>query len=213
MSDRLPETPSQTAGPYVHIGCTPNHAEIFGVWDADLGVALVDDETAGERITVTGRVLDGTGTPLSDAMVEIWQADAAGLYPSPAETRGAADPHFTGWGRQPTSMTDGTFTFRTVKPGPVPWSIREPADGSQGRMQAPHISFFIAARGINVGLNTRMYFGDEAAANEADPLLSRIEHRVRVPTLISHVENVDGEAVHRFDIRLQGERETIFLAI
>ena len=207
--ERLPETPSQTAGPYVHIGCTPNHAEIFGVWDADLGVALVDDETQGQRITVTGRVLDGTGTALRDAMVEIWQADAAGLHPSPAETQGTADPHFKGWGRQPTSMTHGTFTFRTIKPGPVPWNIGRP----DGMMQAPHISFFIAARGINVGLNTRMYFGDEREANESDPLLSRIEHRVRVPTLISSVERADGEVVHRFDIRLQGERETIFLAI
>ena len=203
--DRLPETPSQTAGPYVHIGCTPNHAEIFGVWDADLGVGLVDDDTRGERVTVTGRVLDGTGTPLRDAMVEIWQADAAGLYPSPAETRGQADPHFAGWGRQPTSMTDGTFTFRTVRPGRVPWRIDRP----DGPLQAPHISFFIVARGINVGLNTRMYFGDEEAANAEDPLLARIEHRSRVATLISAVDG----ATHRFDIRLQGENETIFLAI
>ena len=201
----LPETPSQTAGPYVHIGCTPNHAEIFGVWDADLGVSLVDDETKGERVTVTGRVLDGTGTVLRDAMVEIWQADADGLHPSPAETGGRADPHFRGWGRQPTSMTDGTFTFRTIKPGRVPWRLSK----RDGPLQAPHISFFIVARGINVGLNTRMYFGDEEAANAKDPLLSHLEHQVRVPTLISRVDG----STHRFDIHLQGERETIFLAI
>lgn len=213
---RLPETPSQTAGPYVHIGCTPNHAEIFGVWDADLGVDLVGAEAAGERVTVTGRVLDGTGTPLRDAMVEIWQADAAGLYPSPAEARGQADPHFRGWARQPTGMSDGTFTFHTLKPGRVPWRLGRdaPLQAQHMPLQAPHISFFVVARGINVGLNTRMYFGDEGAANDEDPLLARLEHRGRVATLVSQVEAADDHGpVHRFDIHLQGERETVFLAI
>ena len=199
--NRLKESPSQTAGPYVHIGLTPNFAEIGGVYPDDLGTSMVNDKTRGERIVVTGRVLDGTGTPLKDALVEIWQADAGGLYNSPSEVRGSADPNFTGWGRCPSDMTTGEFRFETVKPGRVPFP--------DGRMQAPHITWWIVARGINIGLQTRMYFPDEEAANAEDPILGRIEHRVRVPTLIA--EKVDGG--YRFDIHLQGEKETVFFDI
>ena len=199
--NRLKESASQTAGPYVHIGLTPNFAEITGVYSEDLGTVMVNDKTKGDRITVTGRVLDGTGTPLKDALIEIWQADSTGLYNSPSELRGAADPNFTGWGRCPTDMDTGEFRFETVKPGPVPFK--------GGRTQAPHITFWIVARGINIGLHTRMYFPDEETANAQDPLLGRIEHRVRVPTLIA--EKVEGG--YRFDIHLQGEKETVFLDI
>jgi protocatechuate 3,4-dioxygenase alpha subunit len=197
----LRETASQTAGPYVHIGLTPNFCDIGGVFDADLGRTMVDDQTRGERITVTGQVIDGTGMPIKDALLEIWQADAAGLYNSPSETRGSADLHFTGWGRCPTGMDDGKYSFETIKPGPVPYP--------DGRMQAPHITFWIVARGINIGLHTRMYFPEEEAANAADPLLGRIEHRFRVPTLIASREG----SSYSFDIRLQGENETVFLDI
>ncbi|MGR3572001.1 protocatechuate 3,4-dioxygenase subunit alpha [Brevirhabdus sp.] len=200
--DPLKETPSQTAGPYVHIGCTPNFAGITGVYAEDPGTRMTNDRTRGTRITVTGRVLDGTGTPLRDALVEIWQADADGLYPSPAERRGTADPNFTGWGRSPGDMQTGEFRFDTIKPGAVPFR--------DGRMMAPHIGFWIVARGINLGLHTRMYFPDEPAANAADPMLSSIEHQSRVPTLVARDE---GDGVYRFDIRLQGEDETIFLDI
>jgi protocatechuate 3,4-dioxygenase alpha subunit len=197
----LKETPSQTAGPYVHIGCTPNFAEISGVFEKDLGSGpLVNDKTRGERITIRGRVIDGTGTPLRDAMVEIWQADADGLYNSPAETRGEADPNFAGWGRCPCDMVTGEFVFHTVKPGRVPFRENDP------RPMAPHVLFWIVARGINIGLQTRMYFSDEDAANAEDPMLSRIEHRIRIPTLIG---KRDGDTV-TFDIHLQGEKETIF---
>ncbi len=199
--DRLRESPSQTAGPYVHIGLTPNFAEIEGVYPQDLGIAMVNESTRGQRITVTGRVLDGTGTPLRDALVEIWQADADGFYNSPSEVRGSADPNFTGWGRCPSDMNSGEFRFETVKPGRVPFP--------DGRMQAPHIVFWIVARGINIGLQTRMYFADEDKANAEDPILGRIEHRVRVPTLIA---SRDGDG-YRFDIHLQGEKETVFFDI
>lgn len=199
--DRLKETASQTAGPYVHIGLTPNFSGIGGVYPADLGTGMVNDKTRGERITVTGRVYDGAGTALKDCLVEIWQADADGLYNSPAEIRGSADPNFTGWGRCPADQETGEFRFETVKPGVVPFR--------DGRPMAPHITFWIVARGINLGLNTRMYFGDEAEANAADPILSRIEHQVRVPTLIAPREG----NTYRFDIRLQGEGETIFFDI
>lgn len=199
--DRLKETPSQTAGPYVHIGLTPNFADIAGVYPDDLGARMVNDKTRGERITIRGRVFDGTGTPLKDALLEIWQADADGLYNSPSELRGTADPNFTGWGRCPTDMDTGEFRFETIKPGRVPFP--------DGRLMAPHVSFWIVARGINLGLNTRMYFADEEEANAEDPVLARIEHRSRVPTLIAPREG----NTYTFDIHLQGEKETVFFDI
>ncbi|SIQ21154.1 protocatechuate 3,4-dioxygenase, alpha subunit [Rhizobium sp. RU33A] len=197
----LKESASQTAGPYVHIGLTPNFADIKGVYPVDLGTSMVNDNTRGERITITGRVIDGSGTPLKDALIEIWQADAEGIYNSPSETRGSADPNFTGWGRCPCDLSTGEYRFETIKPGRVPFR--------DGRLMAPHISFWIVARGINLGLNTRLYFGDEVAANAEDPILTRIEHRVRVPTLIAQR---DGSTYH-FDIHLQGEKETVFFDI
>lgn len=199
--NRLKESASQTAGPYVHIGLTPNFCGIGGVYDADLGSRLVGEKARGERITVRGRVIDGADTPLRDALVEIWQADADGLYNSPSETRGAADPAFAGWGRCATDMDGGEFVFETIKPGRVPFR--------DGRPMAPHITFWVVARGINIGLHTRMYFGDEEKANAEDPILQRIEHKVRVPTLIAPR---DGDT-YRFDIHLQGEKETIFFDI
>ncbi|MEK1886756.1 MAG: protocatechuate 3,4-dioxygenase subunit alpha [Phyllobacterium sp.] len=197
----LKETPSQTAGPYVHIGCTPNFCGIAGVYAADLGVAMVNDKTRGERITLRGRVFDGTATPLRDALIEIWQADSTGLYNSPSELRGAADANFTGWGRCPTDMETGEFAFETIKPGQVPFK--------DGRLMAPHISMWIVARGINIGLNTRVYFEDEKAANDQDPILMRIEHKNRIPTLIARREG----AAYHFDVHLQGEKETVFLDV
>ncbi len=197
----LKETPSQTAGPYVHIGLTPNFCDIGGVYQRDLGIAMVNDKTTGERITVTGRIFDGAGALVRDAVIEIWQADSAGLYNSPSEMRGAADPNFTGWGRCPTRAEDGFYSFKTVKPGKVPFK--------DGRRQAPHITFWIVARGINIGLHTRMYFPEEKEANEADPLLQRIEHRERVATLVAARDG----STYTFDIRLQGENETVFLDI
>lgn len=198
----LKESASQTAGPYVHIGCTPNFTGIHGVYDQDLGSgSMVTDQTRGERITIRGHVFDGAGTPLKDALVEIWQADADGFYNSPSETRGTADPNFFGWARCPGDMDTGEFVFETIKPGRVPFR--------DGRPMAPHVNFWIVARGINLGLNTRMYFSDEEQANGEDPILMRIEHRVRVPTLVGRR---DGNTV-TFDIHLQGDKETIFFDI
>ncbi|BDY15306.1 protocatechuate 3,4-dioxygenase subunit alpha [Sulfitobacter pontiacus] len=196
---QLKESPSQTAGPYVHIGCVPNFCDITGVYPEDLGARMVNAKTKGERITVKGTIYDGTGTPLKDALVEIWQADAAGLYPG-NDPRGAADPNFTGWGRQAGDYDTGEWQFDTIRPGAVPFP--------DGRMMAPHISLWIVARGINIGLNTRMYFPD--ADNSADPLLTRIEHQNRVATLIAEKET---DGVYRFDIYLQGEKETVFLDV
>ena len=197
----LKETPSQTAGPYVHIGLTPNFCDITGVYDTDLGTQMVNDKTLGDRITVSGRIFDGAGALVRDAVVEIWQADSAGLYNSPSEMRGTADPNFTGWGRCPTRGEDGVYSFETIKPGKVPFK--------DGRKMAPHITFWIVARGINIGLHTRMYFPEEQEANAGDPILSRIEHRERVATLIATRD----DAKLGFDIYLQGPKETVFLDI
>lgn len=200
-SDRMHETPSQTAGPYVHIGCTPNFTGI-GIFGRDPGATMKTGAVTGQEITIRGVVRDGTRSPLTDAMVEIWQADATGLFASRNEMRGSADPHFTGWGRCPCDMTTGEFFFETVKPGPVPWP--------DGRMQAPHITAWIVARGINIGLHTRIYFEDEPDANAADPILSGIAHKDRVKTLLARKI---GDGAYRFDIHLQGPDETVFFDI
>jgi len=199
--DRLRESASQTAGPYVHIGLTPNFSGIEGVYPHDLGATMVNDKTKGERITITGRVIDGGGSPLRDCLIEIWQADAAGLYSSPSETRGSADPNFTGWGRCPADGETGTFRFETIKPGRVPFR--------DGRPMAPHISVWIVARGINLGLHTRIYFSDEDAANAEDPVLARIDPRTRVATLVAARQG----STYSLDIHLQGEAETVFFDI
>lgn len=198
----LKETVSQTAGPYVHIGLTPNFVGINGIFEQDLGSGpLYNEKTAGERITIKGHVIDGIGAPIRDALVEIWQADAKGLYNSPSETGGKADPGFRGWGRCASHMDTGEFTFETIKPGRVFFK--------DGRLMAPHVTLWIVARGINLGLQTRMYFSDEADANAEDPVLARIEHRSRAQTLIGQREG----SVYHFDIHLQGEKETVFFDI
>ena len=202
---RLKESPSQTAGPYVHIGTTPNHIGLGKVYPADLGAQPVAAEVRGERIILTGRVFDGAGSVLKDALIEIWQADAAGLYPGRGEHRGAADPHFPGWFRQPVDGATGVYRFETIRPGAVPFF--------DGRTMAPHVTFWIVARGINIGLQTRLYFGDEPEANAADPLLGRIEQRQRVATLIATPGEENGVKLYTFDIYLQGDKETVFLDI
>ena len=199
------ESPSQTAGPYVHIGCMPNHCGIAGVYPNDLGAAMLGPGANGERIVVRGHIYDGGGAPLKDAMIEIWQADAAGLYNSPWERRGKADPEFTGFGRQATDGSHGEYRFETIKPGRVPFT--------DGRPMAPHITFWITARGINIGLHTRMYFADEAQANMECPVLMRVEHRQRAPTLFAAREPGGENVAYRFDIYLQGDRKTIFFDI
>lgn len=196
----LKESPSQTAGPYVHIGCVPNACGISGVYDSDLGSNMVNEQTKGERITVTGAVFDGTGTPLRDALVEIWQADADGLYAN-GDPRGSGDPDFAGWGRAAADHDTGVWTFETIRPGVVPFP--------DGRRMAPHISFWIVARGINIGLQTRMYFPNDPMLAD-DPWLTRIEHQNRVHTLIAKEKT---PTTFQFDIHLQGPDETVFFDV
>ena len=201
----LHETPSQTGGPYVHIGLLPQQANIK-VFENNFNNQLVQENTLGERIRLEGQVFDGLGLPLRDVLIEIWQADANGVYPSTADIQDkVVDPNFLGWGRTGADFETGFWSFNTVKPGAVP--------GRKGTTQAPHIALIIFARGINIGLNTRVYFEDEAEANAQDPVLKGIEWAPRRQTLIAKREERDGEVVYRFDIRIQGEDETVFLDI
>ena len=201
----LKETASQTAGPYVHIGLIP-HMAGFDIFQNNFSNVLAGAATRGERITIEGRVLDGTRTPVRDALVEIWQANADGRYNHPADRqKKAVDPDFRGWGRTGAEFKTGLYTFDTIKPGPV--------IGRHTRMMAPHINVWIVSRGINIGLHTRMYFSDETEANAADPVLNLIEQEDRRATLIAKRTMRDGKVVYLFDIVLQGEDETIFFDV
>ena len=199
----LKETPSQTAGPYVHIGLAPGAAG-FDIYKQELGWDIAGPNAAGERIRVEGLVIDGTGSPVKDVLLEAWQADANGVY-AHGESPGEVEEGFRGWGRVITDFDTGEWGFDTVKPGSVP--------GRYGSTQAPHINLWIVARGINIGLNTRLYFEDEADANAADPVLNLIEWERRRATRIAKRTERDGQTVYRFDIRLQGEEETVFFDI
>lgn len=197
----LKETASQTAGPYVHIGLLPQLAG-FEIFEKNFGNPAVTPETKGERIVIEGRVIDGSGTPVRDVALETWQADADGHYWHSGED---CQTSFMGWGRSGCDFQTGVFRIETIKPGK--------AMGRQGRLMAPHISFWIVARGINLGLNTRMYFADEPDANAADPVLNLIEQEVRRQTLLAERRDRAGEVVYNFDIHLQGDQETVFFDI
>ena len=182
-------TPSQTVGPFFHYGLIrPGQTEIAPA------------DVPGQRITVEGRVLDGDGQPVPDAMIEVWQADAEGRFAHPRDPQGrGANASFTGHGRAPTDPS-GTWRFTTVKPGPVP----HPAGGQQ----APHLTLGVFARGLLLRLHTRLYFEDEAA-NATDPVLNAIDADRRT-TLIARKDTGGGALVYRLDIRLQGDGETVF---
>ena len=182
----LPETPSQTAGPYVHIGLIPHQAG-FDIFQNNFSNVLAAAGTAGERIRIEGRILDGAGAPAKDILVEIWQANAAGRYAHPADHQQdkPRDPAFRGWGRTGTDFETGLYVFETIKPGPV--------EGRRGRRaMAPHVNIWLASRGINIGLSTRLYFDDEAALNAQDPVLNIIDPPTRRQTLIARREDRTG---------------------
>lgn len=224
----LKETASQTAGPYVHIGLAPGAAG-FDIYRNELGRDIAGPNAEGQRIRVEGLVIDGTGNPVKDVLLETWQANAKGVYAHP-ESVGEVEEGFRGWGRVITDFETGEWGFDTVKPGPVKarftlgsGPLYKPAhieDDWQGRAaeahhdMAPHINLWIVARGINIGLNTRIYFEDEPEANANDPVLNLIEWQGRRPTLIARkAETRDGLQVYRFDIHLQGANETVFFDI
>jgi protocatechuate 3,4-dioxygenase alpha subunit len=201
----LKESASQTAGPYVHIGLAPGAAG-FRIFENELGQDIAGPNASGERIRVEGLVIDGTDTPVKDVMLEVWQANAHGRYNHPEDRQEKPlEEGFRGWGRIISDFETGLWRFETVKPGVVP--------GRNRRQMAPHINLWIVARGINIGLHTRMYFSDETAANEADPVLNLIEQVERRSTLIAKRSEQGGAVLYRFDIHLQGERETVFFDV
>lgn len=199
----LKESASQTAGPYVHIGLAPGAAG-FDIYKQELGHDITGPNAKGERIRVEGRVIDGMGAPIKDVLIEVWQANADGHYAHP-EGGGVVEDGFRGWGRVISDFDTGEWSFDTVKPGST-------CGRNVGR-QAPHLNLWIVARGINVGLNTRMYFADESEANTKDPVLNIIEWENRRGTLIAERTETDGNPVYRFDIRLQGDNETVFFDV
>ena len=191
MTDLSAElTPSQTVGPYLAIGLI-----------RDLVTSMLVPEDDPRAIRIRGRLLDGAGEPVPDGMVEIWQANAAGRYAHPTDTRDELplEEAFTGFGRSDTT-SDGWFEFVTVKPGAVP--------ATDGRLQAPHLLVGVFARGLLKRLATRMYFPDEAEANASDPVLSALGAAER-ETLVARAQG----DVLRFDIRLQGAGQTTFFAV
>ncbi len=187
-------TPSQTVGPFLHVGLAPapfGFREIFSPTVADAGVA-------GTHIRIEGRVFDGEGTPLPDAMLEIWQADSEGRYTHPADGRPLASNSFRGFGRCPTAK-DGGYQFATVIPGTVA--------GPDGKTQAPHINVGLFSRGILKRLFTRIYFADNPA-NATDPVLALVPAGRR-DTLMAKPDPAK-PGVYRFDIHIQGDNETVF---
>ncbi|MGC1303999.1 MAG: protocatechuate 3,4-dioxygenase subunit alpha [Caulobacteraceae bacterium] len=212
--DRFGQTPWQTVGPFFHYGLPwKGGADLVGRSDLGarpelfpaehyvLNLAPPKGEVAGERIEIVGRVSNADGEPVPDAMVEIWQANAAGRYASPDDPRTdlPLDEDFTGFGRASTDA-QGEYRFLTVRPGRVP--------GPGNRLQAPHIAVGLFARGVLKRLVTRLYFEGETA-NAEDPILELVPPERR-DTLVARP---DGEGRWRFDIRIQGERETVFFDI
>lgn len=189
---KLPQTGSQTVGPFFAYGLTPRQ---YGYDFAQIADgAIAGDAVPGERIRVTGRVLDGAGQPIEDALVEIWQADAKGVFPGPQRT---ANDGFTGFGRCGTGTDpERRFVFDTIRPG------------APGPGQAPHLSVIVFMRGMLVHVYTRIYFPEEAA-NTSDPVLNAVPEARRA-TLIAQA---DGPGRYRFDIRMQGDGETVFFEI
>ncbi len=185
-------TPSQTIGPFFHDALDRRD------W-SDLTAA----GPAGETLRIEGRILDGDGAPVTDALVEIWQANAAGRYDHPEDTQDRPlDPKFRGFGRTATDA-QGFYRFTTIRPGRVP--------GRGNTLQAPHISVSIFARGLLKRLATRLYFADEPS-NEADPVLGAIDDPALRATLLA--TRSDGEpVVYRFDVILSGKGETVFFEV
>lgn len=186
QNDALVASPSQTVGPYLHIGLDtePRHGVMIG------------PNTPGERLRLRIRVLDGAGAPLPDALIELWQADAAGRYVAAADHPNP-DPGeaFRGWGRRPTSR-DGWCEFETIRPGAT--------TSPDGCRQAPHINVCLFARGMLRHIFTRVYFdGDPTLAG--DPVLALVPE-ARRRTLVA--EPIDG--VWTMTIRIQGDEETVF---
>ena len=183
------ETPFQTAGPFLHIGCLPNSIGIKNIFKKDLGINPFERKFESNFITISGSVFDGNGEALDDIMLETWQCDENGYF-----------FNYQGFARFVPDPINKKFVLKTLKPGVV--------KEVDGKYQSPHISMSISSRGINMTLNTRIYFEDDDIKN--DPLLSSIEQKDRIHTLIA---KKDSKNKFTFDVFLQGVKETIFLNI
>lgn len=195
------QTPSQTVGPFFAYGLVPEQYNYPFTSLAD--GEMVDDTTEGQRIRVLGHAYDGAGDLVPDAIIEIWQANAHGRYNHPADDRkdNLLDPNFKGFGRMGTGTTpDKRFVFDTIKPGSV--------DG----VQAPHLNVVVLMRGILLHAYTRLYFSDEEEANATDPVLSSVPEDRRETLIARRDVDLPGR-VYRFDIHMQGERETVFFDV
>jgi protocatechuate 3,4-dioxygenase alpha subunit len=190
-------TPSQTVGPFYAYGLTPNGQYD---WVDTFTNNLLTPDVSGDRIRIVGQVFDGDGATVRDAMLEIWQADAQGRFADPQDKRALPNSAFKGFGRSGTDA-QGRFSFETIKPGIVP--------DPDGKPQAPHIVLAVYARGLLLHLYTRIYFDDEAAKNAADPVLALVPQDRR-STLIAK-RQPDGS--YRFEVRLQGDNETVFFDV
>jgi protocatechuate 3,4-dioxygenase alpha subunit len=195
------QTPSQTVGPFFAYGLVPEQYNY--PFRSLVGGQIADDATDGQRIRVLGHVFDGAGDLIPDAIIEIWQANAHGRYNHPADDRkdNLLDPDFKGFGRVGTGMSpDNRFVFETIKPGSV--------DGRQ----APHLNVIVLMRGLLLHAYTRLYFSDEEDANAADPVLASVPEGRRETLIAKRDVDLPGRT-YRFDIHMQGERETVFFDV
>lgn len=187
----VPPTTSQTVGPFFRIGLSWLYRE-----------QIAGPEVQGERVAVSGRILDGDGVPVPDGIVEVWQANARGKYAHPEDTQEKAiEAGFRGFGRVPTDNA-GRFHFSTIKPGRVA--------GPKGTLQAPHLEISVFTRGLLRRLITRMYFPDEPS-NTEDFALSLVEP-ARRETLIARKMNGRADEL-LWDVKLQGQGETVFFDV
>jgi protocatechuate 3,4-dioxygenase alpha subunit len=195
------QTPSQTVGPFFAYGLTPGQ---YGYPLPDVASAeLCGEDALGERVRLVGRVFDGEGAVIPDAMLELWQPDARGCWVHPADPGGdiAPDPAFIGFGRCGTGTDPACrFVFHTVKPG------------APGAGEAPHMTLAVFMRGLLTHLYTRVYFDDEADANAADPVLQQVPAARRDTLIARRAETADGP-VYRFDLHMQGPNETVFFDV
>ena len=197
----MKQTPSQTVGPYFAYGLTAQQYRYDNTQVADN--QLVKGQVDGERIRISGKVFDGNGDAVDDALIEIWQANAAGRFNHPLDQRNnrTLETDFTGYGRCGTGTScDLSFSFDTVKPGAA-------QDG-----HAPFITVVVFMRGLLSHAYTRIYFSDEASANQADPVLNKVSEQRRATLVAQRQETGTGPEYH-FDIHMQGDQETVFFDV
>ena len=208
------QTPWQTVGPFFHYGLPWKggadlvgksdmgaRPDLFGEQHYVLNLSSQKGTPEGEVIEIAGQVFDAKGVAILDAMIEIWQANAAGRYASADDTREDAplDPNFVGFGRASVDA-DGIYRFRTIRPGRVP--------GPGNTLQAPHLAVSVFGRGILKRLATRLYF-ERGDGNDVDPVLGAVPEDRRHTLIARQLD--DGR--WWFDIHLQGDRETVFFAL